>query len=139
MEMPFPEPLVGYLELYLQEFRPALLIGRPKPGVVRPETAALWIGKGSRIMGGAAITFQIRRHTAAAFGKSINPHLFRDICATSVAIEDPEHVRMGRCPPGHTTLTISEKHYNQSRIVDSSRRNSAAMSQARQEVAELVR
>ena len=28
------------------------------------------------------------------FGHALNPHLFRDCAATSIAIEDPDHVRI---------------------------------------------
>ena len=137
MEMPFPRALVDWLELYLEEYRPALLVGRPRPGVVRPATSALWIGKGGRMMGPDTIAFQIRRDTEAAFGISINPHLFRDICATSIAIEDPEHVRMVAAILGHATLATSERHYNQARTLEASRRHQ--FDEARRETAGQLR
>ncbi len=135
MEMPFPRMLVDCLELYLEQHRPALLVGRPKPGLVRPPTSALWIGKGGRMMGADAIAFQIRRHTEVAFGVSINPHLFRDICATSIAIEDPEHVRMVAAILGHTSLATSERHYNQAQTLEASRRHQASVEVTRREIA----
>ncbi|MGI4793608.1 MAG: hypothetical protein ACRYG8_05880 [Janthinobacterium lividum] len=139
MEMPFPQQLVDFLELYLEQFRPALLIGRPKPGLVRPATSALWIGKGGRMMGPDAITFQIRHHTKVAFGVSINPLLFRDICATSIAIEDPEHARMVAAILGHATLATSERHYNQAQTLEASRRHQASVKVTRREIASQLR
>ena len=31
----------------------------------------------------------LRKRTTARFGHTVNPHLFRDCAATSIAIEDP--------------------------------------------------
>jgi hypothetical protein len=38
----------------------------------------------------------ICRLTRALFGHAVNPHLFRDSTATSIAIEDAEHVYIVR-------------------------------------------
>ena len=35
---------------------------------------------------------RIVRHTRAAFGQSISPHLFRDVAATSIAVDSPKHI-----------------------------------------------
>ena len=52
-----------------------------------------------------ALYDRIMLQTKAAFGLPLNPHLFRDCAATSIAIQDPEHVRIaasllviGPCP-----------------------------------------
>ncbi len=49
------------------------------------------------------------------------------------------HVGMVLALLGHTTLALSEKHYNQSRMVDASGRNNGAMGQVRQAMLELLR
>jgi len=135
LEMPFPETLVTDLELYLEEYRPVLLKGKSKPGVVRPATAALWIAKGGAMMGASAISVQIAFHTRAAFGAPINPHLFRDCAATSIAIQDPEHVRMVLPILGNTALSTSERHYNQARTLEAARRYQHDIAQLRRESA----
>jgi integrase/recombinase XerD len=131
MEMPFPEALVGHLQCYLDEHRPALQVGRSKLGETRPATEALWLGKGGRMLGKSAISLQIRRHTEEAFGQSVNPHLFRDCAATSIAIQDPEHVRMILPILGHATLATSERHYNQAGTLEASRRLQKAVREQR--------
>ena len=64
---------------------------------------------------------RVIRRTRYAFGKSISPHLFRDCAATSIAIEDPEHVRITANILGHTSLTTSERHYNQAHMLAAGR------------------
>jgi integrase len=46
------------------------------------------------------------------FGHMINPHLFRDSAATSIAIEDPKSAYITRSILGHGTLRTSEQYYN---------------------------
>jgi integrase/recombinase XerD len=60
--------------------------------------------------------------TGTAFGQPVNPHLFRDCAATSIAIEDPEHVRIASQILGHRSTATTERYYNQARIVDAARR-----------------
>jgi hypothetical protein len=69
-----------------------------------------------------SIADQVRRHTRAAFGTALNPHCFRDCAATFIAIVDPEHVWIVAAILGHSTLATSERHYNQARGLEASRR-----------------
>jgi site-specific recombinase XerD len=134
LEMPFPDGLVPCLELYLGQHRPVLLRGKPVPGQARPPTSALWIAKGGRMMSSDAISVQITTHTRTAFGQPVNPHLFRDCAATSIAIQDPEHVRMIAPILGHSTIATSERHYNQARTLEASRRYQQAIGRTRRTV-----
>ena len=122
MEMAFPLALVSHLKRYLDYHRPLLSEVRSRPRSLRPATSALWIATGGTMMCAAAIGAQIGKHTAAAFGAPINPHLFRDCAATSIAIQDPEHVRTIIPILGHATIATSERHYNQARTLEASRR-----------------
>jgi len=63
--------------------------------------------------------------TAEAYGKPINPHLFRDCAATSIAIEDPEHVRVASLILGHRSAATTERYYNQAQAIDAARRYQA--------------
>ena len=62
------------------------------------------------------------RRTAEAFGTPINPHLFRDCAATSIAIDDPEHVRVASQLLGHRSRATTEQYYNQAQAIDAARR-----------------
>jgi integrase/recombinase XerD len=68
-----------------------------------------------------AIYDRIRAHTQKAFGRAINPHLFRDAAATTLAIADPEHVRVAAPLLGHRTFMTTERYYQQAQAFDAHR------------------
>jgi integrase len=120
IEFPLPRALTGPMEQYLTRYRPFLAArtGRWKnePG------KALWISSdGSRLKGGR-MHRGICERTQERFGRPINPHLFRDAAATSIAIEDPEHVGIVVAILGHSTIKTSERYYNQATGIDAVRR-----------------
>jgi integrase/recombinase XerD len=97
LEVPFPEVLNDRLERYLSTHRPVLLDVGTRNG--RPPTDALWVSSVGRAAVAATIRVQITERTAAAFGKSISPHLFRHAAATLVAEEAPEEAPTGVAVP----------------------------------------
>jgi hypothetical protein len=62
-----------------------------------------------------------RPRTREGLGQAINPHLFRDCAATSIAINDPAHVGIASRLLGHRTGSTTERYYNQARSVEASR------------------
>ena len=60
-------------------------------------------------------------HTRAAFGQPMNPHLFRDAAATTLALEDPEHVRQSAALLGHADFRTTETYYRMSKSVAAAR------------------
>ena len=64
---------------------------------------------------------RIVARTREGLGQAINPHLFRDCAATSIAIEDPAHVGIASRLLGHRTASTTERYYNQARSVEASR------------------
>ena len=68
-----------------------------------------------------AIYDRIRAHTRKAFGRAVNPHLFRDAAATTLAITDPEHVRVAAPLLGHRTFMTTERYYQQAQAFDAHR------------------
>ena len=124
IEAPFPDALASQLERYLTHHRPFLL--RRTGRWNRTETPsqpnnALWISGDGSAMTEIAIYFRIIKQTKARYGHGVNPHLFRDSAATSIAIEDPGKVLITRNILGHATLRTSEKHYNQATSLQASR------------------
>ena len=111
-ELPWPGRLEAPLERYLDRHRPVLLAGQAGD--------RLWIGQRARPMGGRTIHKRVTGVTRRLFGQPINPHLFRDCFATSIAIRDPGHIRVAAILLGHSQRT-NERHYNQAQTIEAGR------------------
>jgi integrase len=107
----WPDILVPHLEEYLKTHRPLLmsLTGH----WTAPIEDRLWVSSDGSPQTQISIYQQIRLHTAKAFGIAINPHRFRDAAATTMAIEDPKHVRISAQVLGHRSFQTTESYYQQ--------------------------
>jgi integrase/recombinase XerD len=123
-EVACPAALVPELEHYLAVHRKVLLAG--ESGQLSPNTDALWVSEVGTMLEKGALASRIRKHTKKAFGASLPPHWFRDAAATSIAVEDPRHVRDAHHILGNT-LAMTEKFYNQARTLTASRRHQAML------------
>jgi integrase/recombinase XerD len=54
---------------------------------------------------------QLKAWTRKAFGHAVNPHLFRDCAATSIALAAPAGMHIARDVLGHASLKTTEQHY----------------------------
>jgi integrase/recombinase XerD len=124
LQVPFPEMLLPQLHRYLEHYRP-LLAGRRYTG------DRLWLSYRHRPQAAHSLQLQLVLHTRMAFGRPINPHLFRDCIATSIAIHDPKHVRMAATILGHSSFATTERHYNLARTLEASRSYCEAVSARR--------
>lgn len=103
LELWLPESITPAFLHYLAAVRPRFRDSN--------EHQFVWCAnKGSRLRADG-IYQMIRRRTTAAFGKAINPHLFRDIAATAIAVDRPEQVHLSKDLLGHGSLDLSERHY----------------------------
>jgi integrase/recombinase XerD len=119
IEKPWPEMLVPHLRIYLADHRSAILALRgSRAGTARD---ALWLSMYGPPMTDNGIYDRIVARTREGLGQPINPHLFRDCAATSIAIEDPVHVGIASRLLGHRTGSTTERYYNQARSVEASR------------------
>jgi integrase len=121
----YPDVLTPYIARYSEFYRPLLLKG------AKNEIRRFWISANGDPMVPGAIYLQFRRRTKEAFGHPIAPHLFRDCAATSIAIEDPEHVRVAAVILGHAILSTTEKHYNQARMLTAARARNSEITKLR--------
>ena len=112
--LPFPEPLVPALEVYLARWRPQLA---PLGQTTLP-CPALWLTEQNCGISPSHAHLRITRHTRAAFGRPVSPHGFRDALATTVAINSPE--QMGIVTPllGHSGPGTAQRHYNLARAME---------------------
>ena len=115
-EAVLPEALTDHLGTYLAIHRPILMaqMGRWS----KPVDEALWVSSHGSPMTQMAFYDRVRRHTREAFGVAINPHLFRDAAATTLAIADPAHVRVAAPLLGHRNLSTTERYYQQARTYE---------------------
>ena len=131
-EAVFPETLLPFLARYLEHHRPVLLRG--EHGTEPADIDALWVSEIATQLELGALGRRIRIHTDRAFGVSLPPHWFRDAAATTIAIEDPKHVRDAHFILGHASLATTERHYNQARSLEASRRHQAMLAGLRASV-----
>jgi integrase/recombinase XerD len=118
-EIGLPDVLLAPLETYLDKHRPTFM-GRSGRWS-RPVESALWVSKDGSPMTQMALYDRVRARTKEHFGVAINPHLFRDSAATTMAIADPANVRLAAPLLGHRTLATTEKYYRQARAQEAHR------------------
>lgn len=131
IDEPFPSDLVAYLEEFVKKWRLLLL----KQGAKYRGIAAhkrLWVNVRGEPMTEPSLRTLVEFHTKKHFGTSLWPHLFRDCLLTSVAIDNPDQMRTSAVLLGHASNQTGEKHYNQARMLDASRRYGAAISELRE-------
>jgi integrase/recombinase XerD len=110
LEYPFPSDLVSSLERYLSFYRPTLATGEGYWRGMRgaPARSALWLSEHGTALSQVAMSARFKKLTEDYFGHLISMHRFRDCAATSIATDDPEHVRITMAVLGHTSLRTSE-------------------------------
>ena len=125
LEIIWPGELVAPLVAYLAIHRPYIssLVGSRS----KPIGNALWVSSHGTPMSAMQIYNRIRKHTREAFGSAINPHLFRDAAATTLAIADPENIRVAAPLLGHRTFTTTERYYQQAKTFEAHRQYIAAL------------
>ena len=80
------------------------------------------------------LAHQIEKHTKAAFGLSVSPHLFRDVAATSISVDNPKHIGDAALVLGHADHKTTEKHYIHARSLEASRRHAQTLAHLREEL-----
>lgn len=113
LEFQLPSSLAPYMAFYLETVRPKFLNSETHAG--------LWASTKGCPLSTKGVYDRICVRTKEAFGHSINPHLFRDCAATTIAINDSEHVEIIKDVLGHTQVETAEKFYNQARSLEASR------------------
>jgi integrase/recombinase XerD len=110
----WPTQLLPELDRYLSLVRP-ILIGAHAPYnpayPKRPLGAILWAAQGGTPLSACGLLQAVARHTLPRFGHTITAHLFRDCAATTLANEDPNHVRYAAKLLGHHALRTTEQNY----------------------------
>ena len=119
LEFPLPDAMTLPIQHYLDTYRPFLIARNKDPAP--PALNHLWISANGKPLGWRRLHERICSQTQRRFGLPINPHLFRDAAATSIAIEDPEHVRIILAILGHSTIQTAQAYYNQATAIEATR------------------
>ncbi len=125
--MRVPEILKQYLRRYLDCHRPALLDG--------DDSDSLWITQYGKPMTKKMVSSRISIVTERAFGKPINPHLFRDCAVTFVAMNDPKHIGIAAPLLGHIDPRTTEHHYIQAQQIAAGTKLQASLQALRKQTA----
>ena len=113
-EMPLPGAFTHYIERYIAQHRPQLTRRSPTP--VAGDT--LWISDGGRPLTAKGLAFCVSAITKRELGRALNPHLFRKIIQTELAIRDPAHVGIAQALLGHADYRTTQSAYNLARSLD---------------------
>ncbi len=123
IEMPLPDEFTSVVDVYLSDYRPVLCGRRGRWASSVGD--ALWVSADGSPIQDRPTHQRIVERTRAAFGHPVNPHLFRDCVATSVAIDDPNHFGIAARLLGHRNQATTERYYDQARSIDAIRRHQA--------------
>lgn len=123
IETVIPAELLPYLLEYLKVHRPFLL------GTGRSDH--LWINHYGRAYDYKHFGERISRVVERRLGVRVNPHLFRDCAATTIATADPERVGMIASLLGHTNGRTGEAYYNHAKGIEAARASYANIRQLR--------
>ena len=81
-------------------------------------TNRLWLGQFGRPLTHNALYRRVCKRTLDAFGKRINPHLFRSCLATSTAIDHGAEIGLAMTVLDHTSSKVIDRYYNQAKMID---------------------
>lgn len=118
-EVAWPDMLLPHLQRYLDVWRP-ILIARRRTSPIAPGDR-LWVSAEGRPLSAKRINNALKIRTEAAFGRSVNPHLFRDAGATTMAIVDPANIGVMTAVLGHASPKTMERHYQQATSLQAQR------------------
>jgi integrase len=78
----------------------------------------LWLSQLGQPLAYSSLYRLVCKRTCDAFGKRINPHLFRSCLATSTAVDHGAEIGLAMTVLGHTSSKVFDRYYNQSKMID---------------------
>jgi integrase/recombinase XerD len=84
-------------------------------------TCRLWLSRNGRPLDDSSLYHLVCKRTCEAFGKPINPHLFRSCLATSTAVHHGAEMGLAMTVLGHQSSKVTTRHYNQAKMIDAVR------------------
>ena len=127
LAMPLPVTFTGHIERYIAHHRPQLVRRSPTPVA----GDAFWISDGGRPLTAKGVGRCVNAVTQRELGRALNPHLFRKISSTDLAIRDPAHVGVAQPLLGHADYRTTQRTYNLGRALDAAGRHHAVVQSIR--------
>jgi len=118
VDIPLPAALTNRLERYLHHYRPLLTRRAHSPLA----GGAFWISSGGRPLTAKMVGQRVSAVTKRELGQALNPHLFRKIIPTELALHDPSRIGVAQPLLGHATYRTTEQAYNLGRTLDAVQR-----------------
>jgi site-specific recombinase XerD len=128
-EAPLPASYTDAIGRYLDHYRPELV--RRSPTSLAGET--FWISDGGKPLTAKEVGGRISTVTRRELGRDLNPHLFRKMMPTELAIRDPAHVGIAQPLLGHTDYRMTQQYYNLGRALDAAKRYQSSLASIRTE------
>lgn len=113
LELSVPRELVPHIKTYLE---------RVRTHMANPAEAAVWVSWNGTRLAYHAVYTAFTRITVTLFGRPINPHLFRDSAATTLATVSLKAVMSAPGLLGHLNAATTANHYIHASGLDASRR-----------------
>ena len=108
-----PDWSAARIDLYVDRYRPMFRNAE--------STSRLWLSRNGRPLDDSSLYHLVCRRTREAFGKPINPHLFRSCLATSTAVHHGANMGLAMAVLGHQSSEVTTRHYNQAKMIDAVR------------------
>ena len=101
------------IDRYVQHYRPLFRNAE--------STSRLWLSRNGRPLDDDSLYRLVCKRTRDAFGKRINPHLFRSCLATSTAVHHGAEMGLAMTVLDHQSSEVTERYYNQAKMIDAVR------------------
>jgi integrase/recombinase XerD len=108
-----PDWSAPHIDRYVQHYRPLFRNAK--------STNRLWLSQLGGPLTPDALYRLVCKRTRDAFGKRINPHLFRACLATSAAVHHGAEIGLAMSVLDHKSIKVFERHYNQAKMIDAVR------------------
>jgi integrase/recombinase XerD len=108
-----PDWSAACIDRYVRDYRPLFRNA--------DATSALWLSRNGRPLDDDSLYNLVCKRTYEAFGKKINPHLFRACLATSTAIHHGAQMGLAMTVLDHKSSEVTERYYNQAKMIDAVR------------------
>lgn len=105
-----PDWAARCIDRYVQHCRPYLANAE--------STNRLWLSQVGRPLTEDGLYRAVCKRTHDAFGKRINPHLFRSCLATSTAVHHGAQMGLAMTVLDHTSSKVMGRYYNQAKMID---------------------